>query len=308
MAILFTDITHRRDTIYALVKKYMPDHDVRLWPDVGNPDEIDYAIAWKPVPNSLQGLPSLKALFLTSAGVDATITDVTLPDVPVIRCVNTTLSDGMAEHVAYHVLKFHRQFHKYEQQQRDHSWVQLRQPGAPHCTVGIMGMGEMGQACVRVLQAFGYTLRGWSRTPKNIAGVEHFSGDDALRPFLNGCHIVVCVLPLTDETRGILCTDNLQHLPVGSYLISAGRGGHMDADDILSLVGNGHLAGAALDVFETEPLPSDHPFWSEPNIIVTPHIASITDYAALCADIKEQMARHAAGQPFRNVVNRVRGY
>lgn len=308
MAILMTDITHRRDLIFSLLQKYMPEHEIRLWPDVGNRDEIDYAIAWKPEPGSLQNLPHLKALFLTSAGVDAAIKDPTLPNVPVVRCVNETLSSGMAEYVAYNVLKFHRGFYAYDQQQRDGIWKQNRQPGAAKCTVGIMGMGEMGMACIDVLKPFGYDLRGWSRTPKTIEGVQHFAGDDELRPFLNGCHIVVCVLPLTAETRGILCTDNLQHLPIGSYLISAGRGAHMVEGDILHLIGNGHLAGAALDVFEIEPLPANHPFWQEPKIILTPHIASITDYEALCHDIKRQIAAYDAGQPLHNVVDRARGY
>lgn len=308
MAILLTDATHRRDFILGLLQKHMSEYDIRRWPDVGNPDEIDYAIAWQPESGSLQNLPNLKALFLTSAGVDAALSVPDLPDVPIVRCVNHTLSGGMAEYVAYNVLKFHRGFDIYDQQQREGIWKQNRQPGASKCTVGIMGMGEMGLSCIQVLKPFGYDLRGWSRTPKDIDGVEHFAGDDELRPFLNGCHIVVCVLPLTAETRGILCTENLQHLPHGSYLISAGRGAQMVEDDILHLIGNGHLAGAALDVFETEPLPADHPFWSEPKISLTPHIASITDYKALCDDIKRQITEFEAGKPLQNLVDRVRGY
>jgi glyoxylate/hydroxypyruvate reductase A len=308
MAILFSDKTYRRDKIYSLIKQYLPEHEVRLWPDVGNPEDIDYAIAWYPEPSSLLNLPHLKALFLTSAGVDGPLADPTLPDVPIARCVNNSLSEGMAGFVAYNILQFHRQFYLYVQQQRDKVWQQHRQPSNASCTVGIMGMGEMGLACLQVLQPFGFTLRGWSRSEKHIDGITHFAGKDSLPDFLSGCDIVVCVLPLTDETRGILCSTNLKHAKQGSYLISAGRGAQMVEKDILDLLDKGHIAGAALDVFETEPLPTDNPLWSHPKVILTPHIASITDYAVLCEGIRQQIANFEAGLPLKNVVDRMLGY
>lgn len=308
MAILFTAAESALHDIGTLVKRYLPDLDIRIWPDVGNPDDIDYIISTRTAPTQhFNGLPNLKAIFITAAGIDAIINAPNLPNVPIIRGVNDDLSTGMAEYVAYHAMMFHRDFHVYAKQQQERVWKQqkfaLHKP-----TVGVMGLGTMGLACVDMLQTLDFPVRGWSRTPKNIDGVTDFAGMDQLPEFLSGCDIVACVLPLTDETRGILNKDNLKHLPQGSYLISAGRGEQMVESDILDLLENGHLAGAALDVFEIEPLPENNPLWTHPNIILTPHIASITNYKSVCADIRSQIEAFEAGQPLRNVVDIKRGY
>jgi glyoxylate/hydroxypyruvate reductase A len=309
MAILFTANDYTRPQLAKLVVRFLGDLAVRVWPDIGHPDEIDYIVATGTAPTAhFQNLPNLKAIFLAAAGVDAIINDPDLPAVPIVRCVNDSLSSGMAEYVVYHVLKYHRNFHLFNQQQIEHTWKQARHTPTADRVVGIMGVGEMGLACIDALKPFGFPLRGWSRTPKDINGVTHFAGLDALPDFLAGCSIVVCVLPLTDETRGILSRDNLQHLPHGAFLINAGRGGHMSEADIIALLNDGHLAAATLDVFPVEPLPVDHPLWSHPKVTITPHIASITDYAALCADIRAQIIDFENGKPLRNLVDRERGY
>ena len=309
MAILFTANDYTRAALSEKVRHFMAGYDLRFWPEIGNPAEVDYIIATGTAPTAhFQNLPNLKAIFLASAGVDAIICDPNLPDVPLVRCVNDTLSQGMAEYVLHYALTFHRNFHRYAAQQNEAVWKQLRGTLNRDRTIGIMGMGEMGMACIRLLQPLGFKLCGWSRTPKQIGGVTHFAGMDQLPDFMAQCDIIACVLPLTDETRGILNAQNLSHLPRGAYLISAGRGAHMVESDIITLLDNGHLAGAALDVFATEPLPADNPLWTHPNVIVTPHIASITDYGALCDTIKQQIANFENGLALENVVDRARGY
>ncbi len=309
MAILFTANDYSRDALAEKTKQQMAGYDLRVWPDIGNPDEITYVIATGTAPTAhFQNLANLKAIFLTAAGVDAIVATPDLPDVPIVRCVNGSLSSGMAEYVVYQTLKYHRDFHVYDRQQRDHVWRQHKQRPAGQRVVGVMGVGEMGIACLDALKPFGFQLRGWSRSPKHIDGVTSFAGQAALPEFLAVCSIVICVLPLTDETRGILCRGNLRHLPQGAFVINAGRGGHMVESDIVALLDNSHLAGVALDVFPTEPLPAGNPLWSHPNISITPHIASITDFGALCADIKMQIAAVERGERLRNVVDLKKGY
>lgn len=308
MAILFTAAESALQDIGTMVKRYLSDLDIRIWPDVGNPDDITYIISTRTAPTEhYRNLPNLKAIFITAAGIDAIVNAPDLPDVPIVRGVNDDLSTGMAEYVAYHTLMFYRDFHTYAKQQQEQVWKHqkfaLQKP-----TVGIMGLGAMGLACADTLKNLRFPLRGWSRTDKAIDGITTFAGIGQLPEFLSGCTIVACVLPLTDETRNILNKENLSHMPRRSYLISAGRGEHMVETDILELLDSGHLAGAALDVFATEPLPENNPLWTHPRVIVTPHIASITNYKSVCADIRQQIEAFENGQPLQNVVDIKRGY
>ncbi len=308
MAILFSDDSYRADKIFSALKSAMPEIDLRKFPDTGDPDAIDYAIIWYPKPGSLQNLPNLKAVFSVAAGVDGILRDATLPDVPLIRSVDPGLTQGMVEYVVYHVLRYHRHQHHYDRQQREAVWKQLPQVPPQKRRIGIMGLGEMGGACAKALRFLKFDLRGWSRSAKKIDGMKTFAGDDALPAFLSETDILVNVLPLTPETHGILNAKNFAALPDGAFLIHAGRGGHMVESDLLAALESGKLTHASLDVFPTEPLPEDSLLWAHPKITLTPHIASITDFAAAARNILNNINLLKSDQPLPGTVDRRRGY
>jgi glyoxylate/hydroxypyruvate reductase A len=308
MALLFSDSSYRCDKIFTALKAAMPGVDLRKFPDVGDRDEIDYAIIWYPTAGSLQHLPKLKAIFAVSAGVDGVVNDATLPDVPLVRSVDPGLTQGMVEYVTYHALRYHRFLHLYEKQQREKIWKHLPQHKPPNKTIGLMGLGEMGCACADTLRHLKFNLRGWSRTKKDLAGVACFHGTEQLPNFLSGVDILVNLLPLTAATRGILNRDAFNALPPGAFLINAGRGAHLNEDDLIAALDSGHLAGACLDAFPVEPLPPSSLLWEHPGITVTPHIASITDFASVSQNILSNIKDFESGKPLAGMVCRVRGY
>jgi glyoxylate/hydroxypyruvate reductase A len=259
-------------------------------------------------------LPSLRVVFSLGAGVDHIFALSRLPDVPIVRIVDRDLTARMTEYVVWQVLDHLRLGSTFRRQQAQHIWHDPDcHPSARNVAVGIMGLGVMGESAAGALRPFGLPLRGWSRTPRTIAGVETFFGADGLAPFLAGTDILVVVLPLTAETRGILNLDLLRGLKRGGalggpVLINAGRGGlHVEADVIRAL-DEGILAGASLDVFETEPLPSESPLWNRGNVTITPHVAAVSDPEALVVQIAEQIEAFERGEPLRNRVDPKRGY
>jgi len=286
-----------------------PEIDCRSWQSPGDVADIEYAFVWKPEKGSLRRFPNLKCIFSIGAGVDHLLGDVGLPDgVPVVRMVEPELTRGMAEYVALHVLRYHREVPTLEQSQRDHIWNELIVPTAPGRRVGIMGFGVLGHASAQALGAFGFDLACWSRTEKAFPGGQSFHGADGLKPFLARTDILVCLLPLTPETEGILDRRLFAALPRGAWLINAARGGHQNEDDILEALETGHLAGATLDVFRKEPLPGDHPFWSHPRVTVTAHIASVTQPRSAAAEVVANIRRIEQGEAPLNTVNIKAGY
>jgi len=291
-----------------------PGRDVRAWPDrVGDPTNVAYACVWKPPPGLLGSFPRLKAIFSLGAGVDAFVTDPALPDVPVVRIIDADLTRRMTEYVTLHVLMHHRRVRLYERQQRERQWCDHDQPAASDVTVGIMGLGVLGRDAAYLLCRLGFKVAGWSRTQKSLAGVETFHGAHGLDHFLARTEILVCLLPHTGATEGILNLLLLRKLKRdgtlgGAYLINAGRGRLQVDGDILTALDEGSLAAATLDVFPTEPLPADSPFWGHPNVTITPHNAAQSNAAALTANVLEQIARFEAGEPLQNVVDRRVGY
>ncbi len=287
-----------------------PDLAVRCWPDVGDPAEIAYALAWKPPAGELAKLPNLKAILSMGAGADHLFVDPTLPEVPITRVVDPYLTSGMTEYVLLHVLRYHRNQPALQTQQRQHVWDdrvgELRQ--ADERPVGVMGLGELGRDAVAKLVALGFQVAGWSRTAKEIPGVDCFHGPDGLAAFLARSEILVCLLPLTAETTDILNRDTLAQLPQGAYLINAARGAHVVEADLLDALASGQLAHATLDVFREEPLPADHPFWDHSQITVTPHNASITDPRSVVRQVAENIRRFDAGEPPLHLVDRAAGY
>lgn len=308
MAILFSDNSYNRDKIFALLQTNMPGVDLRLYPNTGNAEEIDYAIMFRPEPGSLQQLPNLKVIFMTSAGVDAIMHDDTLPNVPIIRNMDTHLSNGICEYVVYHVLHYHRFFYKYQAQQAEKIWKQYPQFNAGERCVGIMGLGEMALPAARALVALGFDVRSWTNSPKQEDGVTSFYGQDQQAEFLSSCDILVNLLPLTDNTRGILNKALFEKLPKGAFVINAARGAHLNEQDVIDALDSGHLAGATLDVFPTEPLPEASPLWSHNGIKITPHIASLTNYKNIGANILKMIADIESGKTLPSSIDRTRQY
>ena len=309
MALIFYSDSDSFEQWRDALQADIPDLDVRHWDAPGDPGEIAFALVWKPPHGALRQFPNLKAILNLGAGVDALMHDPDLPPgVPIVRMVDDDLAVCMAEYVLLHVLRYHREQPALDAQQEAHDWRVIVSPRAAYRRVGIMGLGAMGSEAARLLHGVGFDLAGWSRSPKSAPGVESFHGEDGLTPFLQRTEILVCLLPLTAETEGILNRDLFSRLPRGTYLINAGRGGQQVEADILAALDSGQLAGATLDVFRTEPLPSDSPFWDHPKVTVTPHNASITNPESAVRHVCDSIRRVRAGEPLRHVVDPAVGY
>lgn len=286
-----------------------PDLEVRVWPDIGDIRSIDYAFAWKPPPGILGTLPNLKVIYSLGAGVDALLRDATLPrHIPLVRMVDVSLTDGMVEYVAWQVLDTHRRGAILRAQQAQGLWHDGAQPLARDTDVGILGAGVLGCACAQALAALNFRVATWSRTAKAVPGIESFAGEAEFAPFLARSRILVCLLPLTAETEGILNARTFARLPAGAWVINAGRGGHQVERDVLAAADGGHLGGFVLDVFSVEPLPSDHPFWRHPRIVVTPHNAAGNNAAYAVPRLLAQIERYERGEPMEDVVDFAQGY
>ena len=311
MTLLFISEVDRADWWQAALTKASPGLEVRVWPDVGDPAEIDYALVWKPRPGVLATLPGLQAIFSLGAGVDHIFLDPDLPaGVPVTRIVDADLTAGMSEYVLLHALRYHRNQPVFDRQQRDHVWDmrmgELRQ--ARETQIGVLGLGELGRDATGKLAALGFTVAGWSRTEKSLPGIACHHGADGLAAMLAQTRILVCLLPLTPATAGILNAATFAAMPRGGYVINAGRGGHLVEADLIPALDSGQLAGATLDVFAAEPLPAGHPFWDHPAITVTPHNASVTDPRSVAAQVAENIRRLRAGEALLNPVDPAAGY
>ncbi len=283
------------------VRALDPGRDVHIWPDLPDPDSVGYLMAWQPPPAALRALPNLKAIFSLGAGVEHIVFVDGLPDVPVARIVSDDLTRRMTEWVVLQVLLHHRQQLAYLRLQTERRWRELRQPAASGVRVGLMGLGVLGAAAADPLVRLGFQVAGWSRMPKTLPGVTGYAGDRDLDAFLGRTDILVCLLPLTDETRGILSAGLFGKLARDGALgapivINAGRGGLQVEADIVDAIESGVLAGASLDVFETEPLDPASPLWGLEGVVITPHVAAYSDPAKLVGQIVDQIARLRGGQ------------
>ena len=272
-------------------------------------DSIKYALVWYPEPGALEALQNLEVIFSVGAGIDHLKGENVVPNgIPVVRMVEDSLTAGMVEYVVYHVLRFHREMQSYERDQRNRAWNPRLQQTARDRTVGILGMGVLGSAAADVLRALHFKVIGWSRTPKEIPGVTSYFGQDQLEPFLAQSNFLVILLPLTSETEGLVNRMCFEKLPEGAFVINAGRGPVVVEDDLLSAIDQGQLAGAALDVFNQEPLPSDSPLWDHPAVTITPHVASITLPVTSARHVAENIQRHQDGKQLTHLADLSRGY
>jgi len=286
----------------------MPELDVQIWPEIADPAAIEVALVWRAPPGELARYPNLKAILSLGAGIEGLVADPTLPDLPIARMVDPSLTRTMSEYVLTAVLRHHREFDRFEREQRAHNWAYSFPPQAAERQIGVMGLGELGAQAARELARHGFPVAGWSRTPKAIAGVTSYAGRSELHAFLHRCDMLVCLLPLTAETRGILDAETFGGLAHGAFVINAARGAHLVEADLLAALDSGHLAGATLDVFHSEPLPPDSPLWRHPKVLITPHVASYCSPATAADGVVDNVRRALAGQPLRHQIDRARGY
>lgn len=306
----------RASDFYEAAKRFAPERDVRLWPDAGAPEEIQYALAWNTPRGVLKSFPNLKLIVSVGAGVDHLFRDPDLPPVPVSRYVDPDLTGRMVEYITLHTLMHARRMLEFQELQRASIWRYLPEPAAHQVRVGIMGLGVLGQASAKALNVLGYQVRGWSRSPKDVDGVTCFHGDEGLDPFLAETDILAVLLPLTPATRGILNRDLVRKLSLkgrherlpGPVLINAGRGGLQVETEILAALEARELYAASLDVFETEPLPADSPLWKQPRLVITPHNAAESATDSIAQYCLRQIGRLEAGEAPENIVDPAAGY
>jgi glyoxylate/hydroxypyruvate reductase A len=290
----------------------LPQAETVVWDERQEGQELapcDYAVVWAPTPALLGQLARVKAIFLMGAGVDAVLKfGDALPDVPVIRLGDAGMGEQMAEYVVYAVLRYFRRFDEYENQARLGVWNSLVAHDKKAFTVGVLGLGKLGMPVVQALRQLGFPVRGWSRTQKDIPGVDCYAGMDALDDFLGGTRVLVCMLPLTPETTNLLDRAFMSKLPEGAYLINVARGAQLADPDLMALIRAGHIVGATLDVFRNEPLPAPHPFWNEPRITITPHISALTIREEAVRQIAHKITLLERGEAVADVVDRKTGY
>ena len=285
-----------------------PDIPFHIWPDIGEPDRVRYLAAWVPPQDIDRQFPNLELFFSTGAGIDQFDLAALPPELPVVRMAEPGVVAGMVEYATMSVLALHRDLPTYIRQQREGRWAAHRVYPASKRRVGVLGLGVLGCAVLDQLRTLGFQLAGWSRTRRQIDGVACYAGREELPAMLAGTDILVCLLPLTQETRGILGAKLFQHLPRGASLVHVGRGAHLDHQALLDALESGGLSSAVVDVTDSEPLPAGHPFWAHPKILLTPHIASMTQPETAVEQVLDNIRCHQAGAPLMGLVDRSRGY
>jgi glyoxylate/hydroxypyruvate reductase A len=261
-----------------MLRDLMPDWNIYPINKVPDPDAITYSVLWRPATGAMKPFKNLKAIVSLGAGIDHVLADEELPlHVPIIRTVGTDLTQRMKEYVALHVLRHHRELPAIQANQMRQLWEQIVVPPATQRRVGVMGLGNLGAVAADLLSQIGFQVSGWSRSPKDLPGIKCYSGAEGFGAFLEGTEILVCLLPLTESTRGILNADTFNRLKRGASVINAARGPHLVDSDLVEALNSGQISGATLDVFHAEPLPTSHPFWTNPKITITPHVASLID-------------------------------
>ena len=308
MQIIYKSDPQRGALWQQWLAQHAPDIQLHLWPELGDPQQIEVLIAWQPPETLMETFPNLKVLLSVGAGADQFDLAALPPDLPVVRMIEPGLTQGMVEYVTFAVLGLHRDMVRYLQQQREEKWLAHSVKPAATRRVGVMGLGELGQAALRQLASFGFDCAGWSRTPRELDGVECFHGAAQLGAFLARSDILVCLLPLTAETRGLLNRDLFSQLPRGAALVQAGRGAQLNHQDLLDALDSGQLGAAVIDVTDPEPLPPAHPFWRHPAIWLTPHIASQTQNESAVAALLENLRRYQRGEAMIGLIDRARGY
>lgn len=291
------------------LNELMAEHTVYACSDMPSAEDIDIAVVWRPPEGWLASLPNLQLTVSIGAGIDHIVEDPSYPGhIPVLKTIGPDMIQRMREYIVLHVLRLHRELPFLQELQSQSLWKQPITPIAPDRQVGVMGMGGMGNAAACSLAEIGFDVRCWARSQRDIEGVRSFAGDEQLHEFLNETEILVCLLPLTDTTKGILCKALFDQLPKGACIINAARGQHLIEQDLLNALKSGQLSQATLDVFATEPLPGDHEFWQHPRILVTPHVASLIDPVSGGKVIADNILHYVQGESLKDMTEAAKGY
>ncbi len=309
MAILYYSEADPAEPWREAFARELPRIPFRVWPDSGPLESVRYALVWKPPRGFLARFPNLKAILALGAGVDPIPTDPALPKgVPLLRLVDVGFPRQMADYAMYAVLHFQRRMREIGELQRQARWNQLDPFFTREFPVGVMGLGVIGAVVAQRLAACGYSVAGWARSPRQLDGIEVFAGSEAFSKFLSRSRVVINALPLTPSTENILDAAAFASMPMGGYVVNIGRGAHVADRDLIAALDSGQLNGAMLDVFREEPLPSSHPFWRHPKIVVTPHVAAPTIASEVQAQVIENIRRLERGDPPIGLVDIARGY
>ena len=306
MKLLFCCAGTKPEPWIAGLRAALPAADVAVW-EPGAP-AADYAVVWAPPQAFLDEQPGLRAVFNIGAGVDALLKLRLPPTARVVRLDDAGMSVQMAEYVCHAVIRHYREFDGYEADVRQGRWSYRKPRSRADFAVGVMGLGVLGSRVAQALRVFEFPVNGWSRSPKALDGVRSFSGWEGFNDFLAASRVLVNLLPLTPDTQDILNRDTLSRLQPGGYVINVARGAHLVDEDLLALLDSGHLAGATLDVFRTEPLPPAHAFWKHPKIVLTPHTSARTLRSESIAQMAKKLRALHSGQSVAGTVNPVRGY
>jgi glyoxylate/hydroxypyruvate reductase A len=290
----------------AALQHHHPDLDLQIYPHIDRPEDVKMALLWQHPPGYLKNFPNLKLISSLGAGVDHILSDPAEGDeLPIVRIVDEKLTWSMTNYVIMGVLNFHRQLIRYHEDQKKKVW-DMSNPEIP-TRVGVMGVGALGGDVLDKLNGLGFEVVGFGFSEKNEFRYPYYLKDQ-LAEFLSQVNVLVCLLPLTPDTEGILNLSLFRKCKKGTYLINVARGKHLIEEDLLVALEEGFISGALLDVYRTEPLPESHPFWNEKRIQITPHIASVTNPLAAAPQIIENYKRLIASLPLLNLVNRTRGY
>lgn len=305
--VLLSSDTGLLGQLKAAFAREVPQLDVVLADDP-RAAEAEVAACWFPPPGSLAALPKLRLIHSVAAGFDHLDSDPSRPDLPICRVVDPAHRQGMVEYVRWAVIHYHRGFDQVLSNQRHQRWQRPVQRPAATFKVGVMGLGSLGSAVAEDLAQAGYDVRGWARTAKQLPEVATFAGEAGLAAFLDGLDVLVNLLPLTDETRGILGAATFSALAPGAAVVNGGRGQHVRVDELELALASGQLRGVMLDVFEQEPLPADHRLWRLDGVIVTPHMASAASHDCIARQVAENARRLASGEPLLNLADPSLGY